>query len=473
MTPSDIPQPPSALFPQWDEATLREKLFDLFAFSRDVLGYKDLSDFHLAWYDQFLRNRFLLLLSPRGHLKTSAITTGYALWRLTQNRNLRILILNEVLSNAKDILGAIKTHITSERFRELHGNWDTLGEMWTAEKIQVPRDKVLKEPSISVAGILGTILSAHADLILLDDPQGDRNSGSPMQRKKVLSWFQKVVLPILEPGGQIGICMTRWNRDDLAGIIMSNPGFKNWKVIEQRAEWTNEDGSRGILFPRKYPAETLDEYKANMGSAAYRLQYLNDIAGQMEDSAFKFEWIESGRYDKVPEGLRVYCGIDLAISEKKDASRWAYCVIGLDRSGCAFVLDGYRGRIGVVDQLAHAKRVWRVFNPILMVAESTGYQGVFGQLLRVDPETKRMPLKMVTVSDPKEARISGISPLVQSGAIRLPRPDFATWVANLEEEMVEFPNGSDDMLDALVLALRSVNKQKMEPMIRYVEDLDE
>jgi len=206
MTPSDIPQPPSALFPQWDEATLREKLFDLFAFSRDVLGYKDLSDFHLAWYDQFLRNRFLLLLSPRGHLKTSAITTGYALWRLTQNRNLRILILNEVLSNAKDILGAIKTHITSERFRELHGNWDTLGEMWTAEKIQVPRDKVLKEPSISVAGILGTILSAHADLILLDDPQGDRNSGSPMQRKKVLSWFQKVVLPILEPGGQIGIC---------------------------------------------------------------------------------------------------------------------------------------------------------------------------------------------------------------------------------------------------------------------------
>jgi predicted phage terminase large subunit-like protein len=343
--------------------------------------------------------------------------------------------------------------------------------MWTAEKILIPRDKVLKEPSISVAGILGTILSAHADIILLDDPQGERNSSSPLQRRKVLSWFQKVVLPILEPGGQIVICMTRWNRDDLAGVIMSDPGFSNWHVIEQRAEWTDEEGQRHILFPQKFPPKELDRCRANMGAAAYRLQYLNDIAGQEEDSAFKIEWIESGRYDKIPEGLRIYCGIDLAISEKKDASRWAYCVIGLDRTGCAFILDAFRGRIGVVDQIAHAKRIWRVFNPILIVAEATGYQGVFGQLLRVDPETRQMPLRMLSVSDPKEARISGVAPLVESGAIRLPRPGFAVWVRQLEEEMAEFPNGADDMLDALVLALRAVTKQKTEPRITFAEDL--
>ena len=464
--------PPSALFPHWDEATLRAKLLELFAFAREGLGYKDISDFHLGWYNQILRNRFVLLLSPRGHLKTSAVTTAYALWRLTENRNLRILILNEVLGNSKDILNSIKAHISSEKFREIHGNWDTLSEMWTAEKILVPRSAVLKEPSISVAGILGTILSSHADLILLDDPQGDRNSKSSFQRKKIMSWFQKVVLPILEPGGQIVTCMTRWNRDDLAGVIMSEPGFKNWKVIEQKSEWTDERGERRVLFPKKFTPEILDQYRANMGSAAYRLQFLNDIAGQEEDSAFRIEWIESGRFDKPPESLRVYCGIDLAISEKRGASNWAYIVIGLDRTGCAFVLDGFRGHIGVVDQIAHAKRIWRVFNPVLMVAEATGYQGVFGQLLRVDPETRRMPLKMLSVSDPKEARISGLSPLVQSGAIRLPRLNFATWVSHLEEEMAEFPNGNDDMLDALVLALRAVKVQKSEPRITYAEDIE-
>lgn len=451
------------------DAQEQKRLLDLFRFARDVLGFKDLTKFHLGWYLELLRNRFVLLLSPRGHLKTSAVSTAYVLWRLTQNRNLRVLILNEVLGNAKDILSAIKEHTAQERFRELYGRWDTLGNTWTAEKILIPRDKILKEPSISVAGVMGTIVSQHVDLIVIDDPQGERNSASPMQRKKVLSWFQKTVLPILEPDGQIVICMTRWNRDDLAGVIKSDPGFANWKVIEQRAEWTDEQGNRRILFPERFPAAELDRIRGNMGSVAYRTQMLNDTAGQ-EDSAFRLEWIESGRFDRVPDNLRAYAGIDLAISERKGASKFAYCVIGLDEAGTAYVLDAFRGQIGVVDQIVHAKRVHKVYNPVLIVAEATGYQGVFGQLLRVDPEARRMPLKMLSVTDPKEARISGLAPLVESGAIRLPRPDYAKWVSQLEEEFIEFPTGDDDMLDALVLALRAVNKQRIVPSIRYAGD---
>lgn len=449
----------------------QERLLGLFWFAREICGYSDLTEFHLKWFQQILRHRFVLVLSPRGHLKTSSITIAYTLWMLTRNRNLRVLLLNEVLGNARDFLSAIKAHISTERFKEIYGHWDTLSETWTSERIIIPRDRVLKEPSISVAGMGGTILSQHADLILVDDPQGERNSSSPLQRKKVLSWLQKTVLPILEPDGSMVICMTRWHKDDLAGVIMSDPGFGNWHVIEQRAEWEDENGNRKILFPEKFSAQTLDRLKMNMGSAAYKTQFLNDISGQ-EDSTFRIEWIESGRFDKVPDSLRVFAGIDLAISEKKGASKFAYCVIGLDKSGAAFILDAFRGQIGVVDQIVHAKRIHTVYNPVLIIAEATGYQGVFGQLLRVDPETRRMPLRMLSVTDPKEARISGLAPLVENGAIRLPRPDFARWVSQLEEEMVEFPIGDDDMLDALVLALRAVNVQMTEPRIVFSDDLE-
>jgi predicted phage terminase large subunit-like protein len=207
-----------------------------------------------------------------------------------------------------------------------------------------------------------------------------------------------------------------------------------------------------------------------MGSSAYKTQYQNDISGQ-EDSTFRIEWIESGRFDKVPDGLRVFAGIDLAISEKRGASKFAYAVVGLDKAGTAFVLDAFRGQVGVVDQIAHAKRIWKIFNPVLIVAEATGYQGVFGQLLRVDPEARRMPLKMLSVSDPKQARISGLAPLVENGSLRLPRPEFAKWVPHLEEEMLEFPIGDDDLLDAVVLALRAVNVQRCEPRIIFSDDL--
>ncbi len=453
------------------DAVEQEQLLDLFWFAREICGYRDLTEFHLKWFQQILRHRFVLVLSPRGHLKTSAVTIAYSLWRITRNRNLRVLLLNEILGNARDFLSAIKAHVSTERFKELYGHWDALSETWTSERIIIPRDRVLKEPSVSVAGMGGTIVSQHADLILIDDPQGERNSNSSLQRKKVLTWLQKTVLPILEPDGSMVICMTRWHKDDLAGVIMSDPGFSNWHVIEQKAEWQDEAGNRKILFPEKFSAVTLDRLKANMGAPAYRTQFLNDISG-MEDSAFRIEWIESGRFDKVPEGLRTYCGIDLAISEKRGASKYAYAVVGIDNAGVAYVLDGFKGQANVVDQIAHAKRVYKVFNPVLMVAEATGYQGVFGQLLRVDPETRRMPLRMLSVTDPKEARISGLAPLVENGALRLPRPDFAKWVSQLEEEMTDFPNGDDDLLDSLVLALRAVNLQRVEPRIVFSDDLE-
>ncbi|MBI4248571.1 MAG: hypothetical protein HY611_03625, partial [Elusimicrobia bacterium] len=199
------------------------RLLNLFAFARDVCGYSDLTEFHLKWYQEILRHQFVLLLSPRGHLKTSCISVAFALWSLTQDKNLRVLLLNEILGNSRDFLGTIKAHISTDRFKELYGHWDTLSETWTSEKITIPRDRILKEPSISVAGMGGTIVSQHADLVIIDDPQGEKNSGSPFQRKKVLSWLQKTVLPILEPNGRIIICMTRWHKDDLAGVIMSDP----------------------------------------------------------------------------------------------------------------------------------------------------------------------------------------------------------------------------------------------------------
>lgn len=446
------------------------KLLDLFLFARDTCGYKDLTGFHLRWYQEFLRHQFLLLVSPRSHFKTSACI-AYVLWRLVQNRNLRVLILSEVLSNAKDVLGAIKAHIASERFKELYGHWDSISEQWTAEKIVIPRDSILKESSINAAGILGTILSQHVDLLWIDDPQGEKNSVSPFQRKKVLNWLQKTTMPVLEPDGQCLLSMTRWNRDDLAGHIMGDPGFKNWKVIEQRAEWTDEHCRRMILFPERFPPKTLDRLRANMGPLAYRMQFLNDLSGQ-EDATFRIEWIESGRFDKAPEGLRIFIGVDLAIGEKRGASKFAYCVIGLDKAGTAFVLDAFRGQVGVVAQIGHAKRIHSVYTPVLIVAESTGYQGVFGQLLRVDPDARQMPLRMLSVTDPKEARIGGLAPLIESGAIRLPRPDFAKWVPLMEEEMLDFPNGDDDLLDALVLALRAVNTQRTEPRIYFSSELE-
>ncbi|MEK7288362.1 MAG: hypothetical protein AAB091_07380, partial [Elusimicrobiota bacterium] len=203
-----------------------DPLADLFFFSREVLGYDALGPLHLGWYEALLRHQYALLLAPRSHLKTSAVTVAYALWRLVRNPNLRILILNEILGNAQGFLREIKEHITGNpRFRQRYGALDASAGKWTETSVTLPRGKIMKEPSIAVCGVLGTVVSMHPDLIIADDLISVNNSLNLSQRSKVSHWFRTVVLPMLEPSGQMVVIGTRYHFADLYSDILAEPGF--------------------------------------------------------------------------------------------------------------------------------------------------------------------------------------------------------------------------------------------------------
>ncbi len=448
-----------------------ERLENLFFFAKEVLGYDQLTELHLSWFDILLKEKFVLMLAPVGHLKTTACTIAYPLFRLTEDHNMRILLVNEILDNAKGFLREIKGHLTqNEKFKDRYGHWDMSADTWTEERIQIPRTEIRKEPSIAVASVLGTVVSQHPNLIVVDDPCSNRNTQTPHQRQKVITWFQRDLLPRLDDGGQIIIVMTRWHTEDIAGFIKSDPGFAHCKVINLAAEHTDESGNRHILFPEKFSSEKLSQMKAQLGTAAYNCLYLNDPSGQ-EGADFKLAWIESGRYDRLPEDLTIFGGIDLAIGRKETNSRFAYCVLGMDRSGTAYLVDSYRGRIPFDEQLKSAKRINRYHHPRLITVETNGFQAAFLESLRTDPETRLLPLRGVTTQGDKQARLRGLAPLFESGAIRFPRPEVGSWVSQMEEELLHFPHGADDLLDALWLALQGVQMQRVEPKIIYAEDV--
>jgi predicted phage terminase large subunit-like protein len=92
--------------------------------------------------------------------------------------------------------------------------------------------------------------------------------------------------------------------------------------------------------------------------------------------------------------------------------------------------------------------------------------------LRTDPETRLLPLKGVTTQGDKQARLRGLAPLFENAAIRLPRQEAGSWVAQMEEEILNFPYSKDDMLDALWMALQGVQAQRVEPRIIFAEDIE-
>lgn len=442
-----------------------ELLRDLFVFSKDILNMNLLGALHVEWYEALLKNNFVLLLAPRSHLKSTAVTVAYSLWRLTQNRNLRILILNEILGNGQNFLRQIKEHIVSnQKFRNRFGAWDANASRWTESSIIIPRDKILKESSISVCGVLGTVLSTHSDLVVLDDPVSDKNSFTQSQRAKLSTWFRTVVLPMLEPDGQMVTIGTRWHHMDLYSEVLTEPGFSHWHKIVQRAEWRDDSGKRHILFPERYSEEKLDELKAMMGTASYNAQMCNDPSGG-SDSDFKLEWLKACYYDKLPEKLNVYMGVDLAMTKKEEGSRFAICVVGVEPKGDTYILATYRDRLDFTSQIQAIKRYIHIHEPMLTAIESNAYQQAMIQMLRVDEETKRLPIKGINTQGEKLRRIKSMAPLFEGGCIRLPRG-----LDDFEEEYANFPKGSDDLLDSLFLSLKAIDEMRTESKIYYIGD---
>ncbi len=447
-----------------DSAT--NHLVDLFTFSRDVLEYKALTRLHLDWFQALLENQYLLLIAPRGHLKSTVVTTCYPLWRLARNPNLRILIIAETQSMARKLLDAIKQHITmNDNFRKLHGSWDANAAKWTEDSITIPRSRVVKEPSIACCGVLGNLVSMHNDLIILDDAVSNNNSQAPGLREKFQSWFTGVILPALEPDGQLCIVGTRWHQLDFYGHILSNPGFDHWKKIVQRAEWKDDDGRQHILFPERFSAKRLEVLKNMMGLSSYSLQMLNDVS--VEESEFRIEWLNACRYTDRPDDMNIYVGVDLASGSKEAHSKFGYVVVGIPKGDKnAYVLDAHRANIQFPEQVNTIKHLCKALKPTLVCIESNAYQQSMLQVLRVDEETSRLPIRGITTTGDKQRRIRSLAVLFQNGALRLPQS-----LPDLEEELTNFPRGRDDLLDALYLSLQAVQEMRIAPRISFVDDL--
>jgi hypothetical protein len=168
------------------------------------------------------RDRFRLLLFPRGSFKSTIASVAYPLWRLSKDKNLRILIDSQTLDQSTVFLNGVKSHIErNERFRDIFGDWKHIPG-WEKESIEIAgRDSRLRDPSIRVGGINKPVTGGHYDIIIADDLHDQKNSQTEEQCKKVIEHWQ-LLFPILAPQGEMIVIGTRWSPFDLYGWILRN-----------------------------------------------------------------------------------------------------------------------------------------------------------------------------------------------------------------------------------------------------------
>ncbi len=428
-----------------------------------VLGY-EVKPFHLAMMAFQFHHADTLQLAFRGAGKSTVCTITKAIHLLLKDPNLRILIASKTANNAESFLKEVKAHFEgNDALTEIFGAYydSRKSTKWDNREIEVlPRTSRAKEASITCVGVEGTIVGKHYDVILSDDLCDEENTRTEYMREKTRVWYYQTLDPTLEPPsadvphrGEHHRLGTRYHYADLWGHLIDN----ELKHRHQRIKSLNDDGQ--TPWPEKYPPEWFQEKRRRAGIIIFNAQYQCDTEA-MKGEIFQYDNCQPIETEDLPQGLKIYMGIDLAISEKDKADHFAAVVIGMDDTKNRYVLDYFEEQLRFSAQTAKILELYRLWKPIRAAIEVNAYQDAQYQTLKdSDPDVRLLPIHQ---SKDKITRAQKLSALFE---------DNKMWFKKggnrhlLVEQLVLFPNVRyKDGFDALDLAVTaSKRKTRRKP----------
>lgn len=427
--------------------------------AQEVLGYQ-VQPFHLALMAFQFKNRDSLQLVFRGAGKSTICTITKIIHLLIKDPNIRILIASKTTSNSEAFLKEVKGHLEeNDRLAELFGPYydPHLVSKWDNREIEVlPRTKKTKEASVTCVGVEGTIVSKHYDVIISDDLVDEDNSRTKYMRDKVLTWYYQTLDPTLEPPdssvphrGEHHRLGTRYHYADLYGHLIKNELSKRHQIIpaldeKERSPW-----------PEKYPPHWFKEKRRRAGTIIFNAQYQCDTEA-MKGEVFQYDHCQLIDEKDIPDDIRFFMGIDLAISEKDSAAHFAIAVVAKDKRDNYYAWDFFEGQLRFKAQTAKILKFYRKYDPLRAGIETNAYQEAQYQNLKdEDREIRLTPMK--TDKD-KTTRAWKLSAVFEDGRFFFRKsPTAPLWI----EQFVLFPNYPyKDLFDATDMAVTISNRKR-------------
>ena len=441
--------------PAWRERALRRKIrrslesfcrfglsdqgYELAAHHRAIISHLDI----LTSAD----NDRLILLLPPGSAKSTFASVYYPAWWLARFPRSSIIAVSHTAALAehfgRQVRSLISTHgarlnITLRRDSRAAGRFmtDAGGEYFAT-------------------GIHGAVTGRRADLAIIDDPIASfEEAGNPAFRERLWDWFRSELVTRLKPGGRILLVTTRWHRDDLAGRLAGQSGWRVLRLpalaepedplgrVEGDALWPNWEAREALLAKQ----ETLGEARF---SALFQQLPLDDEGGVFDVSKVSF-------VDVTPHG-RAVRGWDFAsgtvVARNPD---WTVGVLLVrDDEGAFYVDDVQRIRVGpeelngfVLDVAERDGRDVQISLP-----RDPGQAGAY-QVTMLIRKLAEYRVHTSLEAKTKPERASNVASQMSHGNVKLRR---APWNRAFLEELADFPGGQkDDQVDALSRAFEQL-----------------
>jgi predicted phage terminase large subunit-like protein len=273
--------------------------------------------------------------------------------------------------------------------------------------------------------------------------------------------------------GAIIVVTQRVHLHDLTGFLTERSG--EWIVLNLPAiAEVDEKISIGnglvhvrrageVLHPDYESREVLESLRQQMGPDLFAAQYQQSPVPP-GGAIIKREWLRY--YDELPErkpGARVIQSWDTAA---KDGARndWSVCTTWLMQDKKFYLLDLVRGRYNYPQLRDTARKLAERFRPHVILIEDASTGTALAQELR---QAGVFVVQPISVERDKQTRLFVQQAKFAAGDVLFPKG--VPFVADLERELLSFPQGkTDDQVDSLSQALAYKSKYGYDSTMLWV-----
>jgi hypothetical protein len=372
-------------------------------------------------------------LWARGHGKTTIITTAGSIQEILCNPEITIAIFSATKALAQAILGQIMNEFETngylkEVFKDvLYENPRGQGPdgrpaRWSLQGgITVKRRGKPKEATIEAHGLIdGQPTGRHFHLHIYDDIV-TQDFLEERQLKKTIERFELADNLGTRHGVRKWIAGTRYHFADAYAHILDK------KIAKPRIHPATEDGTlvgRLVLLP----SENWERIKRDQGMKVVSAQMLlNPLAAG--EATFLPEWLAT--YEVLPSLLNVCILVDPSKGKGPRSDRTAVAVIGIDRGGSKYLLDGACHRMKLSERWAFIKamkRKWEGHPGVQMVRIGYEQYGMVDDIsvMKEKMQEENNHFEIVELKTPetgghsKRDRIDRLEPDIRNGRFYLP-----------------------------------------------------
>jgi len=415
--------------------------------------------------------KFVAIAAPRGHAKSTAITFSYTLASILFHVRKFIVIISDTESQAVLFLGDLKKELQdNEELIALFGvtgiSKDTGSDFIVDFEDGFQARVMAKGSNQKVRGLKWD--NYRPDLVVGDDLENEEIVLNAERRERFKRWFAGSVVPMLNRNGVIRVVGTILHMDSLLANLMPKINSKNvdvtplrikssprsiWLAALYRAHPSMNDFSE-ILWPSYRGESKLREYQEHCKASGlmdvYSAEILNDPVDEANSRFKKADMIPMSPSD-FEKHRYYYIGTDFATSLNTRRDYTVFVVASMGDDEMLQVEHVIRERMDSHDIIEMIIQLQKTYDPQFFAFEKGSILNMLlpGIKVRQIEANTFINYEAFASSIDKDSRASTIKARVKAHRVKFNKD--AEWWPAFEEELVKFPLGHDDQVDAFAI----------------------